>query len=475
MKNRQLPVFAAVLLACVVLPLSPAGAATFEIFPSNADSSCSEEYESRANSLQPGDVLILHGGIYTQTCRRAITVNGTAASPITIRAADGESPIITRPEPADFRYDQNNIDIISSSFVIIRGLHFKGGDGGINFIGGHHITLHHLRRQRSLRDRQQRHSLEQRQHRLVHHPAKSHPSHRPSGAVGRNHRGEGMYIGCHNGSCIASNHLVDGNYIHHTRGTSSGGNDGIEVKYRSFGNTIRNNVIHDTLNGTAYPCIFVYGGGPGVNIVEGNAMWNCGEAIQVVSDAIIRNNLILNSTITGISASPHNAVPQMRNVTIVNNTVYGNPTCLYVRWSSATNMVLANNAVYCSGATAVDAAGLTGSTVTVKSNYVTGSLLGASIDGSRFFAGGTPTSAFTNPAELDFWPPPGSILIGKADAGLTPAQDFNERGRVSPFDVGAYETDGRATNPGWKVGPGFKQSSPSDLIAPVAPTTLRLQ
>ena len=284
-----------------------------------------------------------------------------------------------------------------------------------------------------------------------------------------------MYIGCHNGSCIASNHLVDGNYIHHTRGTSSGGNDGIEVKYRSFGNTIRNNVIHDTLNGTAYPCIFVYGGGPGVNIVEGNAMWNCGEAIQVVSDAIIRNNLILNSTITGISASPHNAVPQMRNVTIVNNTVYGNPTCLYVRWSSATNMVLANNAVYCSGATAVDAAGLTGSTVTVKSNYVTGSLLGASIDGSRFFAGGTPTSAFTNPAELDFWPPPGSILIGKADAGLTPAQDFNERGRVSPFDVGAYETDGRATNPGWKVGPGFKQSSPSDLIAPVAPTTLRLQ
>jgi Right handed beta helix region len=203
-------------------------------------------------------------------------------------------------------------------------------------------------------------------------------------------------------------------------------------------------------------------------------MWNCGEAIQVVSDAIIRNNLILNSTITGVSASPH-AVPQMRNVTIVNNTIYGNPICLYVRWSSATNMVLANNAVSCSGATAVDAAGLTGSTVTVKSNYVTGSLLGASIDSLSFFAGGPPASAFTNPTGLDFWPPPGSILIGKADAGLTPAQDFNESGRVSPFDVGAYETDGRATNPGWKVGPGFKQSSPADLVAPIAPTTLRLQ
>jgi hypothetical protein len=64
---------------------------------------------------------------------------------------------------------------------------------------------------------------------------------------------------------------------HHTRGTSSGGNDGIEVKYRSFGNTIRNNVIHDTINGTAYPCIFVYGGGAGVNIVEAR---RCGTVVR---------------------------------------------------------------------------------------------------------------------------------------------------------------------------------------------------
>jgi len=37
-----------------------------------------------------------------------------------------------------------------------------------------------------------------------------------------------------------------------------------------------------------------------------------------------------------------------------------------------------------------------------------------------------------------------------------PARDFNERSRVSPFDVGAYETDGLVANPGWKVGAGFK-------------------
>jgi hypothetical protein len=87
-----------------------------------------------------------------------------------------------------------------------------------------------------------------------------------------------MYVGCNNATCVASNHLIEGNYIHHTRATSDGGNDGIEIKVGSYNNTVRNNVIHDTTSGRQYPCIFVYGGGAGLNVVEGNAMWNCGEA-----------------------------------------------------------------------------------------------------------------------------------------------------------------------------------------------------
>lgn len=467
---RSIPAVA--LLACVLLPLSSAHGATIEIFPSNADGSCNEEFENRANSLQPGDVLILHGGTYTQTCRRAITVNGTATSPITIQAAAGEIPIITRPQPPDFSYDQNNIEISSSSFLIIRGLHFKGGDGGVTFVGGHHITFegNEIYETGNNAIRMNSGNTDS----FIIRGNHIHDTGLLALSVGTT-EGEGMYIGCHDGSCIASNHLIEGNYIHHTRGTSSGGNDGIEIKYRSFNNTVRNNVIHDTINGMQYPCIFVYGGGAGLNIVEGNAMWNCGEAVQVVSDAIIRNNLILNSVISGIAAGPHAVVPQMKNVTIVNNTIYGHPTCLDIGWSSATNMVLANNAVYCSGTTAVSASGLTGSTITVTSNYVTGSLSGASVDSSRFFAGGAPTVAFSNPGQLDFWPPPGSILIGKADSAFTPAQDFNENTRMSPFDVGAYETDGRATNPGWKVGPGFKQSGAVDRVPPLAPSGLRLQ
>src|SRR5262245_9283646 len=165
----------------------------------------------------------------------------------------------------------------------------------------------------------------------------------------------------------------------------------------------------------------------------------------------------------------------MRNVTIVNNTVYGHSTCVFIRWSTGSNMVLANNALYCPGGAAVNGSGLTGSELTISSNYFEGALSGAAADGSRFIVGGSADSAFAGPARFDFWPPPGSSLIGKADAQLVPAIDFNERSRVSPFDVGAYETDGLAANPGWTVGPGFKQGGSGSSTRPAAPTNLKLE
>jgi len=77
-------------------PPAVSSAAVVRISPQTAPD-CQEEFEKVANTLQPGDELILRGGTYSQACRRAITVNGTAAAPIVIRAATGERPIITRP------------------------------------------------------------------------------------------------------------------------------------------------------------------------------------------------------------------------------------------------------------------------------------------------------------------------------------------------------------------------------------------
>ncbi len=441
--------------------------ATIELFPASA-ADCNEELETVANTLNPGDELVLHGGTYSQSCRRAITVNGTATNPIVIRAAVGESPLLTRPGNQNFDYPQNNIEIVDSSYLILSGLHFQRGDSGVRFIGGHHITLENSEiyetGNNAISMNSGNYDSFTIRHNHIHHTGLLDLS------VGTT-EGEGMYLGCNNNSCWVSNSLIEGNYIHHLRGTSDGGNDGIEVKTGSGGNRIRHNVIHDTTIGTRFPCIFVYGGGTTQNIVEGNALWNCGEAIQVVSDAIVRNNLILNSDV-GIVSAPHSQVASMRNIMIVNNTVVGHPECLYLRWSGASGMTLANNAVYCGGGTAVNAAGLSGAGVTIKANFVEGAMSGASIDATRFATGGTTATGFRNVSGKDLWPLPSSPLIGHADPVLAPPLDFGENPRTAPNDVGAYESDGTLVNPGWLVQAGFKTWQRADDVPPSAPANV---
>jgi len=419
--------------------------ATFEIYPATVDSE--EQYESIANSLKPGDELVLHGGVYSQSSRRAITANGTLTQPIAIRAAEGERPLLTRP--ADNIDRHNNIEFIDCSYLIIRGICFKGGSSGVRFIRGHHITFEECEIFETGNNALTMNSGDcdsfviRRNH--IHHTGLS-----SSGPT----EGEGMYIGVHNGSRITTNTLVEGNYIHHLRGTSNGGNDGIEIKFGSYGNTVRDNVIHDTNIGRQYPGIFVYGGGKGINIVEGNVIWNAGEGIQVVSDAVVRNNIILDCSVTGITAAPHAAVPHLRNVKIVNNTIVNHPLGVRIRWQKASDLLFANNAIYCPKFRAIDASGIGNGTF--SANYMEGRLIGVTIDDSRFCDGGSIYTALAEPDRRNYWPKPGSVLVANADATFTPEQDFNHTTRKAPFDIGAYESEGHTGNPGWQVQMGFK-------------------
>jgi hypothetical protein len=430
-----------------VLAAQPACfAVTFEIHPATVDSS--EEFENISNSLKPGDELILHGGVYSQNGRRAVTAKGTAEKPIVIRAADGQTPLLTRP--ADNIDKHNNIEFVDCAYLGIRGIRLKGGSSGVRFIRGHHITFENCEIFETGNNALTMNSgncdafVIRKNH--IHHTGLS-----KRGAT----EGEGMYIGCHSGSCRTTNTLVEGNYIHHLRSTSNGGNDGIEIKVGSYNNTVRNNVIHDTNIGRQYPGIFVYGGGKGINIVEGNVIWNAGEGIQVVSDAIVRNNIILNCSVTGITAAPHAAVSRVRNVRIVNNTIVNHPRGIRIRWAKATNMIFSNNAVYCPGFIAVDASGVTNAIF--SANYVEGRLAGIEIDNSRFYDGANLKQAFSDPAKKNFWPKSGSVLVNNADPAFAPKLDFNNTARKPPFDVGACETEAQATNPGWQIKAGFKK------------------
>lgn len=441
-----------VLVAILVGGLSGRShARTIEIFPGT------NVFGPAAQGLVAGDTLIVHQGTYIETNRMSIQVRGTSTAPIVIKGADGEAkPIITRPASAS---TQNTINVEgSATYLTLRGLEIIGNGGDGVAINGNlsYITLEDL----DIHD--------------VDVGIGAHTS-MNNITIRRNHiyntgigggTGEGMYLGCHPGNCSISNSLIEGNWIHDSLpGTSQG--DGIEVKPASHSNIVRDNVIYNR----SYPGIFVYGGGPGNNIVEGNVVWNCAEGIYAVSDAMVRNNIVLGSG-TGLSLYGHSQISQMKNVTVENNTLYNNDTAVYVRWGAAsTNMNLANNAIYSPGKTAVSSgSGITG---TVRSNYVEGNV-DVPINNIAFFSGGSAANAFVNPSGNDFWPKPGSPLIGSANATFVPTVDFNNTGRVSPFDVGAYETNGITTNPGWKITPGFKPIG-GDMTRPSPPGNVRLQ
>ena len=447
--GRWLAPWAGVGLGLFLVPLL-GEARTFEIYPATAQGD--EEFERAANVLRPGDTLILHGGIYSQTGRRAVTAQGTPKHPILIRAAEGEAPLLTRPIEQRDRY--NNIEFVDCAYLTIRGLRFRGGSSGVRFIRGHHVTFESCE------------VFETGNNALTMNSGDcdafiirgNHLHHTGLSTAGPT-EGEGMYIGCHDGGCVTTRTLIEGNYVHHTRGTSEGGNDGIEIKFGSYDNIVRDNVIHDTISGRQYPGIFVYGGGPGTNWVEGNVIWRAGEGIQVVSDAVVRNNLIFDCLYTGITAAPHAAVPKLKNVLLVNNTIVASPCGVRLRWGTGRHLRFVNNAVYCPKGIAVDGPG--SAEALFRANYATGRLVGVTRDGVRFLDGGSVAAAFRDAAGHDFRPGRNSPLIGHADPAFTPEFDFNHTRRQPPFDVGAYETDGRAAPPGWRIQPGFKPLSRS--------------
>ena len=407
-----------------------------------------EEFEKLANSLKPGDQLILHAGLYSQNGRRAVTAKGTPQKPIIIRAADGEQrPLLTRPE--DNIDKHNNIEFVDCEYLVVKGLRFKGGSSGVRFIRGRHVTFEDCEIAQTGNNALTMNSGScdsftiRRNH--IHHTGLS--TRGPT-------EGEGMYIGSHDGKYITTNTMIEGNYIHDTRSTSNGGNDGIEIKYGSYDNVVRDNVIHATKYGRKYPGIFVYGGGRGVNIVEGNLIFDAGEGIQVVSDAIIRNNIIVDCLMTGITAAPHSAVPKMKNVKIINNTIINNPTGIRIRWKNADKMVFANNAVYSPATTAIDAAGIDNSIF--SSNCVTGQLRGIKIDGKAFIAG-RGDKDFQNFKAYDLRPPKGSTLLGAADQTYIPPDDFDNNKRQEPFEIGAYEISDQAIKTPLPHKGGFKE------------------
>jgi hypothetical protein len=399
----------------------------------------SDSFERSVNSLLPGDTLIVHEGTYFVHGTSGIRVRGTRTAPIAIQGAPEEvRPLITR---APGTGDQVTIKIDGSTHLKLAHLEItsESGDGVRLLNQPSHITLEDLEIHEVDVGINFRSSMD----RIV---------------VRRNHiyrtgaqglTGEGMYVGCNYAECVVSNSVIEGNWIHDTKRASQG--DGIEIKRGSHSNVVRDNVIHDT----NYPCIILYGTeGKERNLVEGNAMWNCGEAgIQAAADVVIRNNVIWAELGIGFRSQEHQEVLPA-NLEFVHNTVVGVPPCVKLsEWDVSVGLVFANNAVYCEGN---------------PLHIVGGRTRGATFSGNIFYPWSQERSiegiSPGNSALLDFldvfdknvYPSENSLLIAAGDPLFITLADFNGYTRSEVPDVGAYSWRGKK-NPGWKVKPGFKE------------------
>ncbi len=396
-----------------------------------------DDIEALMNALEPGDELVLGGGTYNRTDLFQVSIVGTAAAPIVVRAADGERPVITRPDAG-----QNNFNIQRGEHVTFRGIEFRGGSAGVRVMSALHLTIEDCE---------------------IHESADVALRMNDGGAtyeavrILRNHihdtggTGEGMYLGCNSNGCQMFDSLIEGNYVHDTNAGDVSQGDGIELKEGSYNNVIRRNVIHDT----HYPCILTYSvvGNGGPNVIEENVMWGCGDmGIQSAADAIIRNNIILSAAANGIGCQPHQAGTPS-NLVIVNNTVLDSDGSA-LRVSGATgSLLIANNALYTSGATALNLGGDL-SMLTLVGNVVQGGVSGGPSGGTMpgSLAADFVAASFSGTVPNDVFPTTTGALANAGAMAHLPPVDFNGTARTTA-DVGAYQVS--ASNPGWVLMPGF--------------------
>ncbi|MEO7325088.1 MAG: right-handed parallel beta-helix repeat-containing protein, partial [Dokdonella sp.] len=367
-------------------------------------------------------------------------LTGTATAPITIRAKPGEQPLLHFVGSS-----QNIVNVTGSVFLVFDGIEFSGGSRGIRLTASSDITIRNCHVHDTAANAIAANDAGSDYARLAFiHNEVDHTG----------DTGEGFYLGCEADACRMHDSLVAGNYVHDLAGPSVTQGDGVEIKFGSYANVVRDNVIHDT----AYPAITLYGvNGHGArNIVERNLVWHSGDnAIQADSDAIIRNNIVLSAAGGGIAA---NAPPGITpgNLDIVNNTLINAQSDTIHLSGVGGTVLIANNALYANGHNAVFATGTT-SLVTLSHNIGSGSMSGVS---GGFDASGDMAADFVAGSYSGTLPQnlvPKLRLAGNADAAYLANDDFDGVVRGTLLDVGAYRA--RANDlPSWTLQATFKQS-----------------
>jgi hypothetical protein len=403
-------------------------------------------------SLNAGDEIVFHGGVYPIETPLDWTGAGTSGQKITMRAVEGESAVIEMSNSWVVAY------LHDASYFDIRGLTFQGeadyyvenGFSGLYIENVDGVTI------------------ENNKFTQIGGTALSLDGNNTNLKVNGNEitacRGTGIYVGCGDGSCWTEGSEIRGNWVHDLEGEWL---YGIYLSPGSQDLFVSDNVVYGlpyrgiVLESTEY-------GEP--NYVEGNAVWDVVDAGIAVSGAsVVRNNVIFDIEGQGIATGVAGD-RVYENVAITFNTV-ANTTewAVEIRdWANRDGMVFSNNAIANpTGYGLLANEGMIDARNTLSSNVVTGLVSGLDPEGGAFQSG----SGFADfeDAELrNFYPATSSSLTDAGDGaseGWVPLIDFNGLTRDGAFpDVGAYEYIG-GSNPGWRISEGFKQLSDASVIA----------
>ncbi len=427
------------------------------------------------HELIAGDTLIIHEGNYRMDKRVQISAQGTAQAPIIIMGAEGEQKPVISTQP---NIVENTFNIVGdAAYITIKGLEITNGnhEDAVKLSGGGHIShvtledLHLHDVSIGVRIATDADHITIR-HNHIHDTGQQTVD--EFGSVVGFSTGEGMYLGCHDGDCILSDSIIENNLIHDTSPQAEQG-DGIELKTRSHDNIVRNNVVYNmgSKQFDGFGGILVWGwsdaadtGSWGNNIVEGNVVWGdqtyADVGIEAISRADVKNNIVFNVD-TGLASNPqfngglYLNIP-VKDVNIANNTVFNARIGVRLIWDQTDNAVFANNIVHASGITAESFS--VSCRLFLQGTFIQNVTQGqfSCIKPIRGFVDNSNLPGlFLDPNNKNFWLKPSAFtLIGKGGAEYAPAKDFNGNVRGAAVDLGAYQTNGGASNPGWLIQPG---------------------
>lgn len=389
--------------------------------PELSDTQNGTALKNAVSALQAGDMLVVGGGTWSIPSKFSPVFDGTAQAPVWIVAAEGETPIITRPDAS-----QNTINP-EGSYGVMRGLEVTGGSIGVRVGAASNLwidqcEIHHTPEAALvINSADTDHLYITRNH--IHHIS-----------LGTNGTGEGMYLGANNSQYVMSESIIALNHVHDTGGSQG---DGIELKQGSWGNWIVENDVHDT----KFPCVIAYGtdGNP-VNVIERNRLVGSdAQTLQVQGEAVVRNNLIIDGD-TGFQSHDHQG--QTRDLVFVHNTILNAGKGAHLgNWGGRAGMVFANNVVYSESAQSVTfGAGSAG--VAWAGNVLRGSTSGAPAGG---VVAGNGLSDFVdaawNGSAQDVTPAPGSPILGAGAAGHAVDEDLSGEQRTGALESGCIDAD----------------------------------